>query len=68
MTDYLKANPFISRNEYLWELSIPYIMISSYDTTHIEYLSEEQAEKNKEENSTGGFEDTIRGLGIPIIE
>lgn len=45
MIDFLKAHPFVSKEEYLWEWTIPQIRLANYDFTHILYLSEEQAKK-----------------------
>lgn len=49
--DFLKANPFISRAEYLYELSIPYITLMSVDFSHTEYLSKKQIEEYKIEKA-----------------
>lgn len=49
--DFLKANPFISRAEYLYELSIPYITLMSVDFSHTEYLSKKQVEEYKTEKA-----------------
>lgn len=47
MVDFLRANPFISKDEYMYELSIPMITLMSIDFTHVEYLSDKQVEANK---------------------
>jgi hypothetical protein len=43
MCDFLKAFPFISRDEYLWEYTVPQIRIMSADASHTLYLTEKQA-------------------------
>lgn len=41
MIDFLKANPYVTKEEYLWKWTIPQIKIASFDFTHNEYLEEE---------------------------
>lgn len=69
MVDFLKANPSITMDEYLWKLSVPMIRIMSADFTHVEYLSE-----NKKENTSNNevvinsAEDVLKNdLGIPVF-
>lgn len=47
MIDFLKANPYVTRDEYLWSWSVPQVQLAMFDNTHIEYLSEEQAKIEK---------------------
>ena len=44
MVDFLKANPFMTMEDYLWKYSIPMIKIMGMDNSHVNYLSEKQAE------------------------
>ena len=62
MVDFLKANPFVSMEDYKWKLSVPMIRIMSCDNTHIHYLSETQAAKR---NATviNSAEDLMNDLG-----
>lgn len=46
MVDFLKANPFMTMEDYLWKYSIPMIKIMGMDNSHVNYLSEKQS-KNK---------------------
>ncbi len=48
MVDFLKANPFVSMNDYMYNLSIAKIQLMSNDFTHTKYLSEKQKVANKE--------------------
>lgn len=66
MFDFLKAFPSVTMNQYMWEMTVPQILLAQHDTTHIEYLSEEQAkmQKTKVINSA---EDLINDLGFPIF-
>lgn len=47
MVDFLKANPFMSMEDYLWKYSIPMIKIMGMDNTHVNYLTEKQVEDRK---------------------
>jgi len=60
MCDFLKANPWCSRNEYLWDMTIPQIKIASLDYSHTEYIASKEEKEKKER------EKTIIGL-IPTI-
>ena len=43
MIDFLRANPYVSREEYLWHWTVPQVKRASLDYSHVEYLTEEQA-------------------------
>jgi len=47
MVDFLKANPFMTMEDYLWKYSIPMIKIMGMDNTHVNYLTERQVEARK---------------------
>lgn len=70
MIDFLKANPSVTKEAYLWEWTVPQIKLASYDTTHIEYLTEEQAEAEKKRRNSVRV-DNVMGfmtdLGIPVF-
>lgn len=65
MVDFLKANPFVSMEDYRWKLSVPMIRIMSMDNTRVHYLSENQAKK-KGATKINGAEDLMNDLGIPL--
>lgn len=65
MVDFLKANPFVSMEEYKWGLSVPMLRIMSIDNTRVHYLSEEQAKRKKAKRINGG--NLTSDLGIPIF-
>lgn len=67
MMDYLKAHPGVTMEEYMWKLSVPFIKITSYDTTHVLYLSEKQAEARKAKKCGNGDYTALSDLGIPIF-
>lgn len=62
MVDFLKANPFVSMEDYKWKLSSPMIRIMSCDATHINYLSEKQASM-KNATIINSAEELINDLG-----
>lgn len=74
MIDFLKANPYVTRDEYMWEWTIPQIRLSSYDFTHVKYLSEKEIEKkgkskkSKNTKTINSAEDLMNDLGFPIFK
>lgn len=67
MVDFLRQNPYVTREEYLWEWTIPQIRLASYDFTHVRYLSDKEAEKRKKEKTYENPMDFVNDLGIPIF-
>lgn len=68
--DFLKAFPSVSKDEYLWSMTVPQVKLASLDNTHIEYMSEEQAKKYKLRKNAKRYEDTttmLNDLGIPVF-
>ena len=65
MVDFLKANPFVTMEEYKWGLSVPMIRLMSSDNTRIHYKSdkEELAKRTKTINGNNMTND----LSIPIF-
>lgn len=68
MFDFLKAFPSVTMNQYMWEMTVPQILLAQHDTTHIEYLTEEQAKKAKAVK-INSVEDLfwMNDLGMPIL-
>ena len=66
MVDFLKANPFVTMEEYKWGLSVPMIRLMSSDNTRIHYKSdkEELAKRNK----TIKGKNMTNNLGIHIYK
>lgn len=70
MTDFLKALPSVSRDEYLWEWTVPQVQLSLFDQTRVEYLTEKQAQiekdrKNAQFYSTGAS--LANDLGVVVL-
>jgi hypothetical protein len=74
MTDFLKAFPFVSMEEYLWKYSVPLIRVMSADTTHTLYLSESQAKEYERwlsDRRAIGYTDPeklMNDLGLPVFK
>ena len=71
MIDFLKAHPGVTKDAYLWEWTVPQIQLSICDNTHIEYLTEDQAKREKIRKNamrfTGGDMGMLTDLGIPVF-
>lgn len=65
MVDFLKANPFVSMEDYKWGLSVPMIRLMIQDNTRVHYMSEKEA---KMQNATiiSSAEDLMNDLGMSI--
>lgn len=65
MVDFLKANPFVTMDEYKWGLSVPMIRLMISDNTRIHYMSEKEA---KMDNAVviNDAEDLMNDLGMSI--
>ena len=66
MVDFLKANPFVTMEEYKWGLSVPMIRLMSIDNTRVHDLSEKQAQE-KNATKIDSAEDLMNDLGMPIF-
>lgn len=62
--DFLKANPFVSYEQYFWGLSVPMIKLMNIDNTRVHYLSEKENQRRKEKHTDGT---NLNDLGIPIF-
>lgn len=68
MIDFLKTNPYVTREEYLWQWTIPQVRLASCDFTHVKYYSDEEAEKRKtRKQAINTIEDLMR-VGIPKFD
>lgn len=69
MVDFLKANPFMTIEDYMWKYSIPMIKIMGMDNSHVNYLSEKEAQnrgvKNVDVNNMS-VEELNNELGVKI--
>ena len=67
MIDFLKAFPFVTKEEYLWKWTVPQIKLASADNTHVRYLTEKQAEMRKAKRFDGSTDNSLNDLGVPIF-
>lgn len=67
MFDFIKAYPSVTMEQYMWHMTVPQILLAQYDTTHIEYLSEEQAKKDKAPKINSTDDLFKNDFGIPIF-
>ena len=65
MVDFLKANPFVSMEDYKWGLSVPMIRLMSIDNTRVHYMTDKQAQNSKSKRIDGSY--ITSDLGIPIF-
>ena len=65
MVDFLKANPFVTMEDYKWGLSVPMIRLMIIDNTRIHYMSEKEA---KMDNAVviNDANDLMNDLGMSI--
>lgn len=66
MVDFLKANPFVTYEQYRWGLSVPMIRLMSVDNTRVHYLSEKEA-KRKNAVVVNDADALINDLGVPVL-
>lgn len=65
MMDFLKNFPFITREQYMWEWTVPQIKLASSDSTHVKYLTDKEIERRKSKVIDGS--NLTNDLGIPIL-
>ncbi len=58
--DFLKANPHVTREDYLWKWTIPQIKLATYDSTHIEYSKSKKSKGKKSKNKSSNAENVLR--------
>lgn len=68
MFDFLKAYPSITMEQYMWHMTIPQILLAQYDTTHVLYLSEEEAKIDRATKVNSADDLLNNDLGIPIFK
>lgn len=75
MIDFLRANPWCSREEYTWGMTVAQIRLSSFDFTRVEYRKDKDKTKKskkqlKNAKVISGGSDLLKGvndLGLPIL-
>lgn len=67
MVDFLKANPFVTMDEYKWKISFPMAKLMCADNTRVHYLSEKERERKKSKTVDMRNPQMLNDLGIPIF-
>lgn len=67
MMDFIKAFPSVTKEQYMWEWTVPQIRLASADNTHVIYLTEKQAEMRKAKEYNSSNIEELSDLGIPIF-
>lgn len=73
MIDFLRSNPWCTREEYMWGMSVPQVRLSNFDFSHVEYLSEDEKNKKKSlknavvNNSAEDLMKNFNDFGFPIL-
>ena len=65
MVDFLKNYPYVTIDEYKWRLNPAMVKVMQYDFTHVNYLSESEAEMRNGRDITK--EGLTNDLGIRIL-
>lgn len=65
MTDFLKAHPFITLEDYMWNMNPCLIKLMAIDNTRVHYLSEKEKERRKSKFIDGS--NLISDLGVPVF-
>lgn len=47
MVDFLRSNTWCSREEYLWEMTVGQVRLSSFDFSRVEYGNKDKKKKKK---------------------
>mgnify|MGYP003290982371 CR=1 FL=1 len=68
MMDFLKENPSVTKEAYMWEWTVPQIKLASSDSTRVKYLTEKEVEaKKSKQYSSNNIDELKSDLGIPIF-
>lgn len=69
MVDFLRANPWCSKEDYIWGMSVAQIRLASFDFSHIDYSNSKKGDKKNKPQKIRGVADlrNMTDLGVPII-
>lgn len=68
MMDFLKANPSVTKEAYMWEWTVPQIKLASIDNTHVRYLTDSEVEARKIKKYDGNNLGELKNdLGVSIF-
>ena len=67
MIDFLRANLWCSREEYLWSMTVPQIRLASLDFSHVEYMDKGDSSQHTINIESADDLKNLSDLGFPII-
>lgn len=66
--DFLKENPSVTKEAYMWEWTVPQLKLASMDRTRVKYLTDSEIEaKKSKQYSSNNIDEIKNDLGIPIF-
>ena len=65
MVDFLKNNPYVSMDDYMWKLNPCLVKLMCIDNTRVHYLSEKEKKARKSKVFDGS--NPMNDLGVPIF-
>ena len=68
MVDFLKANPYVTMDDYLWKLNPCLIKLMAMDNTRVHYLSEKAAKKKGKVFDGSNLDALKNDLDVVIFE
>ena len=66
MVDFLKNNPYVTMDDYMWKLNPCLIKLMTIDNTRVHYLTDKDKERKKTK-VFGGDKSLTNDLGIPVF-
>lgn len=66
MVDFLKNNPYVTMDDYMWKINPCLIKLMTIDNTRVHYLTDKERERKKSKVFDGSKSIT-NDLGIPIL-
>ena len=67
MIDFLRANPWCSREEYLWGITVAQVRLASLDFSHVEYTDKDNNNQHTINIESADDLKNLSDLGFPII-
>lgn len=73
MIDFLRANTFVTKDDYQWSWSVPQIKLANKDFTYVKNLSEKQsrsywAKKKMRGKNYDNLNAFTNDLGLPVFD
>lgn len=66
MVDFLKNNPYVTMDDYMWKLNPCLIKLMTIDNTRVHYLTDKERERKKTK-VFDGTKSLTNDLGIPVF-